>query len=45
MLVELALALALLTSIGLVVFKGSLDIMAPPTMDHSTKYVGRLSYL
>ena len=29
MLVELALALALLTSIGLVVFKGSLDIMAP----------------
>ncbi len=29
MLVELALALGLLTSIGLVVFKGSLDIMAP----------------
>jgi len=29
MLVELALALGLLTSIGLVVFKGSLDILAP----------------
>jgi len=29
MIIELALAMALLTSIGLVVFKGSLDIMAP----------------
>lgn len=29
MLVELTIALTLLTSIGLVVFKGSLDIMAP----------------
>jgi hypothetical protein len=29
MLVELALSLALLTSIGLVVFQGSLDILAP----------------
>jgi len=29
MLVELTIALALLTSIGLIVFKGNLDIMAP----------------